>query len=170
MRSSCAKLAGIRQRIFTERSFPRDTRSEEVKEFDKGVRRYMKKKHARRWTNVLVRLVTRDDRKQVAAAEAFVSKGAWVSTLVLVEATWVLTAVYALTHAEMATAIDMLLHHRDLTLQESESVAAALEQYRSRPALGFSDCLILEIARKAGHLPLGTFDRDLSKLDGAERL
>jgi hypothetical protein len=29
-------------------------------------------------TNVLVRLVTRDDRKQVAAAESFVSKGAWV--------------------------------------------------------------------------------------------
>ena len=121
-------------------------------------------------TNVLVRLVTRDDRKQVAAAEAFVSKGAWVSTLVLIEATWVPTAVYELTHAEISTAIDMLLHHRDLTIQDSDSVAAALEQYRSRPALGFSDCLILEVARKAGHLPLGTFDRDLSKLDGAERL
>ena len=121
-------------------------------------------------TNVLVRLVTRDDRKQVAAAEAFVSKGAWVSTLVLMEATWVLTAVYELTHAEIATAIDMLLHHRDLTIQESDSVAAALEQYRNRPALGFSDCLILETARKAGHLPLGTFDRNLSKLDGAEGL
>jgi predicted nucleic-acid-binding protein len=121
-------------------------------------------------TNVLVRLVTRDDRKQTAAAELFVSKGAWVSTLVLMEATWVLTAVYELTHAEIATAIDMLLHHRDLTLQESDSVAAALEQYRNRPALGFSDCLILETARKAGHLPLGTFDRNLSKLDGAEGL
>src|SRR5262245_26854280 len=121
-------------------------------------------------TNVLVRLVTRDDRKQVAAAESFVSKGAWVSTLVLVEATWVLTAVYELTHAEMATAIEMLLHHQVLPLQVSDSVAAALEQYRSRPALRFSDCLILEIARKAGHLPLGTFVRDLSKLDGAERL
>jgi predicted nucleic-acid-binding protein len=121
-------------------------------------------------TNVLVRLVTRDHRKQVAAAEAFVSKGAWVSTLVLVEATWVLTAVYDLTSAEIATAIDMLLHHRDLTLQESDTVAAALEQYRKRPALGFSDCLILETARKAGHLPLGTFDRNLSKVDGAEGL
>ena len=121
-------------------------------------------------TNVLVRLVTRDDRKQIAAAESFVSKGAWVSTLVLIETTWVLTAVYELTHAQISTAIDMLLHHRELTIQESDSVAAALEQYRSRPALGFSDCLILEVARKAGHLPLGTFDRDLSKLDGAERL
>jgi predicted nucleic-acid-binding protein len=121
-------------------------------------------------TNVLVRLVTRDDRKQVAAAESFVSKGAWVSTLVLMEATWVLTAVYELTHAEISTAIDMLLHHKNFTIQEPDSVAAALERYRSRPALGFSDCLILETARKAGHLPLGTLDRNLSKLDRAERL
>ena len=121
-------------------------------------------------TNVLVRLVTRDDRKQTAAAESFVSNGAWVSTLVLVEATWVFTAVYELTHAEIATAIDMLLHHQDLTLQEPDSVAAALEQYRNRPALGFADCMILEAARKAGHLPLGTFDRNLAKLDGAEGL
>jgi len=121
-------------------------------------------------TNVLVRLVTRDDRKQVAAAESFISRGAWVSTLVLAEATWVLTAVYELPHQELATAIDMLLHHRDLTVQDSDTVAAALEHYRHRPALGFSDCLILEVARKAGHGPLGTFDRDLGKLDGTERL
>ena len=64
----------------------------------------------------------------------------------------------------------MLLHHRDLALQEPDSVAPALDQYRNRPALGFSDCLILETARKAGHLPLGTFDRNLAKLDGAEGL
>lgn len=121
-------------------------------------------------TNVLVRLVARDDRRQTAAAESFVSKGAWVSTLVLMEATWVLTAVYDLTHGEIVTAVEMLLHHRDLTLQDPDSVAAALEQYRKRPALEFSDCLILETARKAGHIPLGTFDRNLSKLDGAEGL
>jgi hypothetical protein len=29
---------------------------------------------------------------------------------------------------------------------------------------------LLEIARKVGHLPLGTFDRDLSKLAGAQGL
>ena len=121
-------------------------------------------------TNVLVRLVTRDDRRQTAAAESFVSKGAWVSTLVLMEATGVLTAVYDLTHGEIVTAVEMLLNHRELTLQDPDSVAAALEQYRKRPAVGFSDCLILETARKAGHIPLGTFDRNLSKLDGAEGL
>jgi predicted nucleic-acid-binding protein len=121
-------------------------------------------------TNVLVRLVTRDDRKQAAAAELFISKGAWVSTLVLVEGTWVLAAVYELTPPEIATAVEMLLHHKDLTIQDADTVAAALEHYRQRPALAFSDCLILEVARKAGHLPLGTFDRDLGKLDGTEKL
>ena len=93
-----------------------------------------------------------------------------MSTLVLMEATWVLTSVYDLTHGEIVTAVEMLMHHRELTLQDPESVAAALEQYRKRPAVGFSDCLILETARKAGHIPLGTFDRNLSKLDGAEGL
>ena len=121
-------------------------------------------------TNVLVRLVTRDDPKQVAAAEAFVERGAWVSHLALVEATWVLDAVYELEATAVATAVDMLLNHRHLTLQESEVVAAALEAFRRRPALGFSDCLMLEVARKAGHLPLGTFDRTLGKLEGVERL
>ena len=120
-------------------------------------------------TNVLVRLVTRDDRKQAAAAESFINRGAWVSTLVLIEATCVLAAVYELTHPEIGTVVDMLLHHRDLTIQDSDTVAAALEHYRRRPALGFSDCLILEVARKAGHVPLGTFDRDLGKLDGTEK-
>ncbi|HMA96798.1 MAG TPA: hypothetical protein VKP30_29135 [Polyangiaceae bacterium] len=30
--------------------------------------------------------------------------------------------------------------------------------------------LVLEIAKKSGHAPLGTFDRDLGKVDGAVRL
>lgn len=121
-------------------------------------------------TNVLVRLVTRDDPKQVAAAEAFVARGAWVPQLVLAEATWVLTSVYDRSPENVATAIEMLLNHEHLTIQDSETVAAAVAVFRRRPALGFSDCLVLEVARKAGHLPLGTFDRDFSKLAGVERL
>jgi len=118
-------------------------------------------------TNVLVRLIVRDDTKQVRAAEEFVASGAWVSHLVLAETTWVLDAVYERTAEQVATAIDMLLNHQHLTVQDADVVTAAIENFRKRPALGFSDCLVLEIARKAGHLPLGTFDRDLAKLDGA---
>ena len=121
-------------------------------------------------TNVLVRLVTRDDAKQVAAAEAFVAKGAWVPHLALAEATWVLTSVYSRDHTAIATAVEMLLSHEHLTLQDADAVAAAVDRFRRRPSIGFSDCLMLEVARKAGHLPLGTFDRDLGKLDGAHRL
>jgi predicted nucleic-acid-binding protein len=121
-------------------------------------------------TNVLVRLLTRDDARQVAAAEAFVGTGAWVSHVVLVEAMWVLSSVYDRTPRAIATAVEMLLSHKDLTVQDSEVVAAALAGFRRRPSLSFSDCLVLEAARKAGHLPLGTFDRDLARLDGAQRL
>jgi predicted nucleic-acid-binding protein len=104
-------------------------------------------------TNVLVRLVTRDDARQVAAAEAFVGRGAWVSHVVLVEAVWVLMSVYELEAPAVATAVDMLLNHRDLTVQDAEGLRRA-RQYRAKPAA--SNYLVLEVARKAGHLPLGT--------------
>lgn len=113
---------------------------------------------------------TRDDPKQVTLAEAFVARGAWVSQLVLAETTWVLSAVYDLDARKIAAAVEMILNHRELSVQEPEVVIKALDHYRKKPSLGFSDCLILEVARRAGHLPLGTFDRHLGKLDGAERL
>jgi len=121
-------------------------------------------------TNVLVWLVTRDDAEQVAVAEAFIAPGAWVSHLVLAEAMWVLASVYDLGPSAIVTAVEMLLNHRDLSLQDADVVAAALTHFRKRPKLGFSDCLVLEVARKAGHTPLGTFDRELSKLDSTQRL
>lgn len=121
-------------------------------------------------TNVLVRLMTRDDVKQVGVAEAFVANGAWVPHLAVAEATWVLATVYDRGPEAVATAVEMLLNHERLTVQDAEAVAAAVAQFRQHPRVGFSDCLMLEVARKAGHTPLGTFDRDLSKIDGAERL
>ena len=121
-------------------------------------------------TNVLVRLMTRDDRKQVTRAETFVANGAWVPQLAVAEATWVLASVYGREPAAIATAVEMLLSHEHLTVQDAETVAAAVAQFRLQPRVGFSDCLLVEVARKAGHVPLGTCDRDLGKIDGAQRL
>lgn len=121
-------------------------------------------------TNVLVRLITRDDAKQAAAAEAFVAKGAWVSLLALAEAVWVLTSAYGLGAGRVADAVGMLLDHKHLVLQDRDVVESALARFRARQALGFSDCLLVEIARKAGHEPLGTFDRELAKVPGAARI
>ena len=117
-----------------------------------------------------MRLLVRDDARQATAAEAFVERGAWVSTLVLAETLSVLDAVYNRSTAQIAKAVELMLNHKDLTLQDSDVVALALKHFRAHPSLGFSDCLVLEIARKAGHLPLGTFERNLGKLDGAHRL
>lgn len=121
-------------------------------------------------TNVLVRLLARDDVKQMMAAEVFVVKGAWISHVVLVETTWVLSSVYGRTALQIADAIALLLEHEALVLQDPDIVASAVDQLRRKPTLGFSDCLILESARKAGHLPLGSFDRTLGRVDGVQRL
>ena len=45
-------------------------------------------------TNVLVRLLVRDDPRQLDLAEKFIVKGACVSYVVLVETLWVLETVY----------------------------------------------------------------------------
>lgn len=85
-------------------------------------------------------------------------------------AVWVLAAVYERSPAELATALEMLLSHKDLTIQDPDVVAAALDLFRSIPSLGFYDCLMLQLARKAGHPPLGTFDRGLAKSEGTHKL
>jgi predicted nucleic-acid-binding protein len=121
-------------------------------------------------TNVLVRLIVRDDAGQVEAAEEFVSGGAWVSHVVLAEAAWVLDSVYELDATQIAAAVEALLENPSVSLQQPELVRDALGRFRAHAKAGFADCLILESARRAGHLPLGTFDRTLGKLPGAERL
>jgi len=121
-------------------------------------------------TNVLVRLLSGDDGAQVAAAEDYVAAGAWVSHVVLVECVWVLKSVYSVPHPQLVAAIEALLDHEALVLQEPDVAAAALTIFREHPKVEFSDCLVLEIARKAGHVPLGTFDRALSKQPGAQRV
>lgn len=121
-------------------------------------------------TNILVRLTARDDLPQTASAEVFISEGAWVSTLALAEAIWVLARVYRRSAGELADIVEILLKHKDLTLQDADAVANALDLFRERPARGFSDCLLVELARKAGHLPFGTFDRALAKVDGAVKI
>jgi predicted nucleic acid-binding protein len=60
--------------------------------------------------------------------------------------------------------------HQTLILQNQEAITAALELFRGKPGVGFSDRMMLELARQAGHLPLGTFDRNLTKAKDAQKL
>jgi predicted nucleic-acid-binding protein len=121
-------------------------------------------------TNVLVRLMICDDARQLSKAESLLDSGIWVSHLVLVEAIWMLDSVFSLGARQIADAIEMLLGNGQVAMQEAEVVQRALAHFRRHPALGFTDCMVLEMARRHGHLPLATFDRNLSRLDGAQKL
>lgn len=118
-------------------------------------------------TNALVRLIARDDPDQIDRAEAFVEPGAWVSHIVLAETVWVLASVYRLQAGQIAQVVAMLLEHERLVVQDSDVVRAALELFQGQVQAGFADCLIVATARKAGHQPIGTFDKAMADLPGA---
>jgi predicted nucleic-acid-binding protein len=121
-------------------------------------------------TNVLLRILAQDDVRQASAAEQYIAGGAWVPTLAVAEALWVLRRAYGRDARALADLIEMLLNHETLVLQDREVVMEALSIFLERPALGFSDSLMLATARQAGHLPLGTFDKRLASVEGAERI
>jgi predicted nucleic-acid-binding protein len=63
-------------------------------------------------------------------AESFISKGTWVSHLVLAETIWVLDSVYDMSRAQIAVAVEMLLNHRELSIQDADLVSASLGHFR----------------------------------------
>ena len=101
-------------------------------------------------TNVLIRLIVQDDSRQTDAAKDFTRDGIWISTPALAEATWALAAIYGRSPENIGRAVAMMLDMPNAVVQDSEAVAEALNLFQARPSLGFSDCLMLALARKAG--------------------
>lgn len=108
-----------------------------------------------------------DDARQTAAAEALLEAGRplWVSTVVLVETVWVLTAVYGWKKPQLLALLDTATASKDFGFQSVDAVRSALGLFRARRA-DFADCLALELARAEGHLPFATFDKATAKLTG----
>ena len=119
-------------------------------------------------TNVLVRLLVADDPVQTRRSLAYLEarRPLWVSTVVLVETVWVLTAVYGWSKAQILAMLETASNSRDFAFHSVETVRAAISFYASSKA-DFSDCLALELARAEGHLPFATCDKATSKLRDA---
>lgn len=119
-------------------------------------------------TNVLVRLLVADDPAQTRRALAYLEarRPLWISTVVLVETVWVLTAVYGWSKAQTLAMLETASNSRDFAFQSVEAVRAAITVHVSGKA-DFSDCLALELARAEGHLPFATFDKATAKLRDA---
>lgn len=119
-------------------------------------------------TNILIRLLEQDDPVQSAEVNAYQRDGGplWVSHIVLVETVWVLSSFFHRSRKELLGLLGMLLTNEDIHLQEEAVVASAITAFRNSKA-DFSDCLVLEVARANGHLPLATYDKHLARLPGA---
>ena len=108
-------------------------------------------------TNVVVRLLTADDRKQFAAARAlFASEAIWISRTVLLESAWVLMRLYRLSETEVCDGLRLLLR---LPNVESEDKGTTLQVLRLIEAgLELADAMHL-MSRPNG-ATFASFDRN----------
>jgi predicted nucleic-acid-binding protein len=126
-------------------------------------------------TNILVRLIVADEPKQTALARDFIrdhctpDDPAFISTIVLAEAAWLLARGYGYQRNAIADAIERIMETAQLQVESSTDVAAALADFRQGPA-GFTDCLIAHLNRTAECTHTVTFDRKAAKLKGFELL
>ncbi len=126
-------------------------------------------------TNILVRLLVRDDDAQVRAAERLigsrcsVDEPGFVSRVVIAEVAWVLGNYYQYDRADVARAIRGLMEVSELKFDAEDEVDAALKDFVSSSA-GFMDCLIVRLNALAGCEHTFTFDRKAAKLPGFKLL
>lgn len=122
-------------------------------------------------TNVVVRFLVNDDPEQNARARKLIDAGnVRISPTVLLEAEWVLRALYAQEQGGIHESFRRLLGLPGVLADEPQRVARALEWCGS--GLDFADALHLAFASSEGSF--ATFDAKLArrarKLDGAPRI
>jgi predicted nucleic-acid-binding protein len=109
-------------------------------------------------TNVVVRLLTADDPKQHAAAQAVFSNGpVWIAKTVLLETCWVLRSLYGFEAAAIHNALAKLLGLRNVQAEDGPAVAATLSL--AHHGIDFAEALHLS-SRPAG-AAFVSFDRTL---------
>ncbi|MBI3665477.1 MAG: type II toxin-antitoxin system VapC family toxin [Acidobacteria bacterium] len=122
-------------------------------------------------TNVLVRFLVEDDRRQTDRVHRFLARSrtlgerVYISAVVLCETVWVLRSGYAKSRAEILEAVQQLLSTDIFLVEEEDSVRAALLLCRTGKA-DFADCLIGQIHLARACRSTVTFDRSLSATPG----
>lgn len=118
-------------------------------------------------TNVLVRLLVRDNEVQTRAAVAFMSQRsaddpAFVSALVVAELVWVLSKTYGYADAAIHQALEGLFESANLVIEDDEVVQRAVSEAKKSRA-DISDCIIAARAIHAGAEKTMTFDKPAAK-------
>ncbi|MEN8821301.1 MAG: type II toxin-antitoxin system VapC family toxin [Abyssibacter sp.] len=126
-------------------------------------------------TNVLVRLLVKDDERQAAQARKLIRAASdrgetmFVPITVVLELEWVLRSVYEMPKSAILGAFVALLETRELVFQSEPAIERALAHFRKGFA-GFSDCIHLGICGAESELPLLTFDRKAGRMEGVHHL
>ena len=124
-------------------------------------------------TNVLVRLIVRDDDDQAEIAAKLLgryvrrSESLWIPATVILELEWVLRCRYKFAKAEVIKAVASLLMTVELVFESEGAVEQALVNYEDGNA-DFGDYLHLALAQDANALPFWTFDAKAAKAAGAK--
>jgi predicted nucleic-acid-binding protein len=127
-------------------------------------------------TNVLVRLLVRDDEVQFEAARRLVDHATatqvpiLITLCALLETEWVLRSRYKLDKASIASAFSQLLESRGVLLEHEPTVEEALYLWAQHPSIEFADCLLLARSAQLGRSRFVTFDAGAARLPGAELL
>ncbi len=127
-------------------------------------------------TNVLVRLLVRDDAAQAELARQLFdanenSDGAlFVSDVVLAELAWVLRSRYAIDAGAFASALHALLGNATIAWQSRGAVSQALQWFEQQPAIDFADSLVVALAHAHGCEATATFDRGMRSLPGVRSI
>lgn len=126
-------------------------------------------------TNVIVRLLLRDDRRQAAAAKAVIDEALAVgeplmlSLLTVLETEWVLRARGGLGKSEVVGSFKHILEARDLVIEDEAVLEQALYLYEEGGA-EFADCLMIARYLQLGCEEMLTFDRHAAKVPGGSLL
>jgi predicted nucleic-acid-binding protein len=115
-------------------------------------------------TNVLVRLLTRDNPQQAEHATKLISSGVevFVAKTVLLETAWVLRSAYSFGILDIINALEGIGGMRNVVFEDAPSVALALRWVREN-GLDFADALHLATAQGIGAQPFYSFDQPLVK-------
>ena len=115
-------------------------------------------------TNVLVRYIAQDDRRQAAKAthlieeECSETRPGFVATIVIAELVWVLESCYGSAKAEIVTVLQRILRTKQLVVQEAETTWKAVRLFEASKA-DFADCLIERISATHECEYTSTFDK-----------
>lgn len=111
-------------------------------------------------TNIIVRLLVNDDKKQARVAANIIEKNAtFIPKSVLLEAEWVLRYTYELKYQVIHHAFEKLLGLPRLNVEDPDCVTKALEWY----SLGFDFADALHLASCQDVEAFATFDKKFIK-------